>query len=180
MIRPLAALDPACRTAAVERIEDICLASSGWAGALGGAARAAFFDRWAGGYLERWPELTLVHGADGQSIDGYLVGCADSGAASHLFDDQFYYRAFAAHYRAFPAHFHINVAPGARNRGVGAALLEAFAALCRDRGCSGVHLVTGARARNRAFYSRNGFEEVDRSRVEGDNLVLLGRRLAGP
>ena len=179
MIRPLDALDPAGRAAAVGRIEYICVASSGWAGALGGEARVAFFDRWAGGYLERWPDLALVHGALGQSIDGYLVGCTDSSAAQHLFDDQFYYRAFVARYRDYPAHFHVNVAPEARNRGVGAALLEAFAALCRARRCRGVHLVTGARARNRAFYARNGFTEVERRSVDGDALVLLGRSLDG-
>ena len=177
MMRTFDALGAGERAAAARRIEYICLVSSDAVAGLEGAARAAFFDRWAGGYLDRWPGLALVHGPDAESIDGYLVGCEDSAAAVHLYDAIFYYRVFAAHYRTYPAHFHVNVAAEARNRGAGTALVKAFAALCRARGCWGMHLVTAAAARNRPFYARAGFAEVERKQVAGDPLVLLGRRL---
>ena len=177
MMRTFDALGAGERAAAARRIADICLASSDAGGRLEGAARAAFFDRWAGSYLDRWPGLALVHGPDSESIDGYLVGCEDSAAAEHLYDAVFYYRGFAAHYRTYPAHFHVNVAAEARNRGTGTALVEAFAGLCRARACPGLHLVTGAAARNRAFYARAGFAQVESKQVAGRDLVLLGRKL---
>ena len=177
MMRTFDALGAGERAAAARRIADICLASSDAGGRLEGAARDEFFGLWAGGYLDRWPGLALVHGRNCESIDGYLVGCEDSAAAEQLYDAIFYYRAFAAHYRTYPAHFHVNVAAEARNRGTGTALVEAFAGLCRARACPGMHLVTAADARNRAFYDRAGFTEVERKRVGGHALVLLGRKL---
>jgi len=177
MVRTFDALGAGERAAAARRIEGICLASPDAGSSFDGLARAAFFDLWAGSYLDRWPGLALVHGRDTESIDGYLVGCEDSVAAVHLGDAIFYYRAFTAHYRTYPAHFHVNVAAEARNRGTGTALVEAFAGLCRARACPGVHLVTGADARNRAFYARAGFVQVESKQVAGRDLVLLGRKL---
>ncbi len=79
----------------------------------------------------------------------------------------------------YPAHLHVNLAPQFRNRGIGAVLIEAFAADALRAGAKGMHVVTSADARNVRFYERVGFRERARTSVNGSELVFLGRSLAG-
>ena len=78
----------------------------------------------------------------------------------------------------YPAHLHVNLAPQFRNRGIGAMLIEAFAADAHRAGAKGMHVVTSADARNVRFYERVGFRERARTSVNGSELVFLGRSLA--
>ena len=83
------------------------------------------------------------------------------------------YEVFADLFPAFPAHLHVNTRPDRRDRGLGARLVEAFAGECRAAGLAGLHVVTGAEARNRPFYARLGFTRA----VERGPLLFLGRPL---
>ncbi|MGQ9370805.1 GNAT family N-acetyltransferase [Azospirillum sp. ST 5-10] len=140
--------------------------------------RSAFLATWTGWYVTHAAaDLWFAHAADGAADGapiGYLTGCRDSAGAHDLFRIIPRYDAFADRFAAFPAHLHVNVHPDHRNAGVGAALIAAFAADCRTAGLPGVHVVTGADARNVPFYRRNGFTDADRR----GPLLFLGRRLS--
>jgi len=165
MIRCLIDVDD--REGARRAIVDIFFASTTRTSFADEGERKRFLDRWTGWYLTEgidWVRLAV--GADGR-IEGYLAGCPDSAGAAALFDAIPRYHLFADLFARFPAHLHVNVAEDARGRGVGAALVNAFA----DEIGTGVHIVTAANARNAAFYARNGFSQ----RVEREGLLFLGR-----
>ena len=131
-------------------------------------ARAAFRERWFGRYLTQHPQWAFVALTADGSVAGYLVGALDEASG---FD------AFAEAAREFPAHLHVNLAPAYRSRGIGAALIDAFAADAARAGAKGMHIVTSADARNVRFYERAGFSERARTSVNGRDLVFLGRSL---
>ena len=162
MIRALADLSATQQAAAPGAIEEIFALTAATAG-------EAYFRRWTGHYLKHCRNDVLLAGKPPYA--GYLTGCRDSAAAVALFNDLFYYRAFADLYPGYPAHFHINVRPAAQGRGIGRALVSAFLARCQ----TGVHVVTGATAPARGFYARLGFNEVHQRRVAGRDLVLYHR-----
>ncbi len=158
-MRSLASLSPA-EQARVEA--DIRRIFDATAGTLAGDA---YYRRWTGHYLRECRELVLLAGED--PVVGYLMGCHDSMAVA---DDIFYIRAFADLYATYPAHFHVNVSPSAQGRGLGRALIES--SLADAPPC---HVVTSARAANRAFYDNLGFMDAHPRRVAGRELILLGR-----
>jgi ribosomal protein S18 acetylase RimI-like enzyme len=137
------------------------------------AVRAAFRERWLGQYLVGAPEWAYVAlaGAD-EEVVGYLVGMIEQQPACAPGPSSVP-RALLAHY---PAHLHVNVARGWRGAGIGARLVARFAGDVAAAGARGVHLVTGAGARNVGFYQRNGFQEVARIGEDGA-LVVLARAL---
>ena len=172
-IRALSDVAVAERAGLISAIEEILFLSSPSGGTLRGAERDDFFRRWTGFYLDQAAELCLLYHEGGRVL-GYLTGCDASRDAARLFDDLFYYAAFAEFHAAYPAHFHVNVHPDARRRGVGAVLVENFA----TRVGTAVHLVTAVAARNVRFYDRLGFATVAMRRVDGRDLVMLGRTAA--
>ena len=107
---------------------------------------------------------------------GYLVGALDDPARSGRFADVDYFRDFAHLTPTYPAHLHINMAPAARSRGIGARLIDAFADHARAAGAPGMHVVTGAASRNVQFYRACGFVEVGRLETSKP-IVFLGREL---
>lgn len=140
-------------------------------------ARHAFRRMWLGRYLEQEPEHAFV-ALDGDGrVCGYLVGSLDDPAQRPEFAELTYFRDFARETARFPAHLHINVDREARSRGIGAALIEAFAGHLARQGATGVHVVTGLGARNVRFYERLGFSERGRATWHSGEVVLLGRRL---
>ena len=139
------------------------------------AARAAFRERWLGRFLDHWPQLAHVAVGPCDDLIGYIVGAHPDPARDPLFADIGFYRELARLTPEFPAHLHINLAPGARNHGVGTRLIEAFVADARDAGLPGVHLVTGRDSRNRTFYARNGFRCLSELTWGGTPIVMLGR-----
>jgi GNAT superfamily N-acetyltransferase len=144
-------------------------------------ARKAFHERWIGSYLAQDPDHAFV-AIDDQApqpgIVGYLVGTLTTPHEAPRFRDLPYFLAFAHLLDAFPAHLHINLTENARGHGTGRALIDTFCRHAARLGAPGVHVVTGAGARNVAFYyGRVGFTEQGRTTVTGRDIVLLGRRL---
>ena len=180
MIHRLNALSGAERDDALTALERIFFASSLRRTFADNAARAAFFATWTGWYVRRAPQDVLLwrdphdfsddgpdDGPDDCGWAGYLTGCRDSAGAAELFRTIPLYDRFSDLFAAFPAHLHVNVDETRRGLGIGAALVAAFVQDCR----TGVHVVTGAGARNRTFYLRCGFSQE----VERDGLLFMGR-----
>ena len=140
-------------------------------------AKAAFRDLWLGQYLRLDPERVWVALDGGDSVVGYLVGCFDDPARSPRFQALSYLQSFAATTARYPAHLHVNLTARVRGRGIGEALVEAFCGQARGAGISGVHVVTGAEARNVSFYTRLGFLERGATRWNDKSVLLLGRDL---
>jgi GNAT superfamily N-acetyltransferase len=112
-----------------------------------------------------------------ETVIGYLAGCLEDLRNNPLFADLAYYTAFAPLCDTYPAHLHINVAAEARSKGVGAALIEAFAAQCADAKLPGLHLVTDEKSRNVRFYEQNGFAVLATTPSHGVPVVFMGRLL---
>ena len=144
-----------------------------------GPDRDWFRYRWLERYLDAPGDPVLV-AIVGETVAGYLVGSLENPAEQPRFCDLDYYCThFAAHCRRFPAHLHINLAPAYRSRGIGRALIDAFAALAAAGGAAGVHVVTGKGMRNNRFYESCGFEPIDSAAWNGREVVLLGKHLSG-
>jgi GNAT superfamily N-acetyltransferase len=127
-----------------------------------------------------WGSNDSPHGQDrakAENIIGYLAGCLEQPIGHPLLADLGYYQAFAPLCAAYPCHLHINVAAEARSRGVGAALIEAFAAQCAAANAPGLHLVTNEGARNVRFYEQNGFKVLATTLSHGTPVVFMGREI---
>ena len=142
-----------------------------------GPERDAFMERWLGRYLAHFPEMTFVALDAAGDMLGYLVGACADPAVDPRFADIVYFREFASLTTRYPAHLHINLDARARNQGLGARLVEAFAARAKHSGAPGLHVVTGATARNRTFYARLGFALLATANWNATAIVLLGRPL---
>lgn len=143
-----------------------------------GPERDAFRERWLGRYLEGGSDVVLVALDGAAHAVGYLVGALEDPAGQARFSDIGYFRgAFAGLCRRFPAHLHINLAPQSRGKGIGAQLIEAFAAHASAAGAPGMHVVTGKGMRNVRFYERCGFAELGGARWNNREIVFLGREL---
>jgi GNAT superfamily N-acetyltransferase len=143
-----------------------------------GPERDAFRERWLGRYLQGGTDVVLLAFDASQALAGYLVGALDDPARQSRFDDIPYFRReFRDFCRSYPAHLHINLAPACRSRGLGARLIEAFAAHAAEAGAPGMHVVTGKELRNVRFYKRCGFSEQAVARWNHGDIVFLGRQL---
>jgi GNAT superfamily N-acetyltransferase len=147
-----------------EQIDAIFFEASGTKSFADDAARAAFRERWLARYLVQYPQWAYLAMTPDGTVAGYLVGTLDEGSG---FED------FAASAAQYPAHLHVNL-------GIGAALIEAFAADAAQAGAKGVHVVTSADARNVRFYERVGFFPRARTIINDRELIFLGRRLDDP
>ncbi len=85
---------------------------------------------------------------------------------------------FGPYCRRFPAHLHINLAPAFRGRGIGKALVDAFAALAAAAGAAGIHVVTGKGMRNVRFYESCGFATIGTAPWNGREVIFLGKSLS--
>ena len=108
---------------------------------------------------------------------GYLAGCRADPLTDARLVDHNYYQFFRDVLPAYPAHLHVNVGEAYRSAGIGAALIEVFAAQCAAEGLSGLHVVTGHGARNLPFYHRAGFIHDVRPHGPNSGQLFLGRRL---
>lgn len=147
-------------------------------------ARRAFRERWLGRFIKHDPEWVYVAVTETQpdcagpdDVVGYLAGALDDPALSARFSDLGYFQDFKAHTRDFPAQLHVNLTATMRGRGHGKQLIEAFVHDLKPRGVPGVHVVTGADARNVAFYTRAGFEERARTDWNNHEVIFLGRKV---
>jgi GNAT superfamily N-acetyltransferase len=139
--------------------------------------REAFRDRWLGRYLAHDPQWAYVALATDGALAGYLVGAVDDPGTAPRFADLGFAKTFAPQTAIYPAHLHVNLAPQFRNRGLGGALIAAFAADAVRAGAPGMHVVTGANSRNVRFYEKNGFRDVARATLNGHEVVMLARRI---
>ena len=144
-----------------------------------GPEREAYRERWLGRYLQCGTDVVLLAKDAGQTVAGYLVGALEDPSEQRRFDDVPYFRhEFRDLCRRYPAHLHINIAPAFRSSGLGAQLIEAFAAHAREAGAPGMHVVTGKEARNVTFYARCGFSELGTAVWNDGSIVFLGKSLA--
>ena len=164
------------RAAADRTIDRIFFAASSVQSFRDAAHRAAFRWLWLGRYLAEEPAHAFV-AFIGATPCGYLVGSLADPAPRAAFRELSYFADFAAETARFPAHLHINIDDEARGRGIGARLVEHFAAHASAHASPGVHVVTGAGMRNVGFYARLGFDEVARAPRNGGTVVMLGRAL---
>jgi GNAT superfamily N-acetyltransferase len=141
--------------------------------------RAAFRERWLGRYLRGASDVVLIaEDARSGALAGYAVGAVEDPATQERFADIEYFRtSFRDLCRHYPAHLHINLAPQFRSRGIGARLIEAFAAAAAEAGAPGLHVVTARGARNVRFYTRCGFIQAGATTWNGRENVFLARSL---
>ena len=152
-------------------IEEIFFATSPSAKNLRPAEREPFKERWLGRYIAYDIESFFVAITEVSTVAGYLAGCLDNPAHNPRFADNGYYASFAPLCDCYPCHLHINLDERS-------ALIAAFAAQAASAGRSGIHVVTGARARNVRFYEKNDFRPLDGA-LEGCRCGLLGPPIAG-
>lgn len=149
------------------------------------ASREAFRDLWLGQYLRHdrghvWLAMRPSQGGTGYRVIGYLAGSRCNPAQDGRFAELPYFADLIEPCRRYPAHLHINLTQGERGRGIGGRLIEAFSAVLREAGEPGVHVVTGADARNVSFYRRQGFEEIARCTWNSRPLVMMVRHFGRP
>lgn len=162
----------------VAQLNDIFFSSSATQSFAGPAARAAFHERWLGLYVQHDAAHAFLAFDAESHVIGYVVGTIEDLAMLPRFADLASARAFAALSRIYPAHLHINLAAKARNQGIGARLIETFAAHAQAQGAGGVHVVTSASSRNVRFYNRCGFHEAGRAAAGSGEMVFLARAFA--
>ncbi len=138
--------------------------------------RASFKARWLGRYLEHFTNSFFIARDEDGAIAGYLAGCLDNPVFTPVFNDRGVYRAFAPLCAAYPCHLHVNVDARFRNRRLGTALIEAFAAHARNHRARGLHVVTDRR-NNVRFYGQNGFRTLAVTRSSGIEVLFMGRKL---
>ena len=164
--------------ATLNGIERIFFASAGRTTFADDTDRNAFRERWLGRYLTHDRAHAFVARDENGGVVGYLVGCLADPAQAARFDDISFYPDFADFTTRYPAHLHINLDAAWRGKGIGARLIEAFAEQAARAGVAGVHIVTGAAARNIGFYRRCGFEPLREAQWNGNAILFMGRDLA--
>jgi GNAT superfamily N-acetyltransferase len=168
---------PTCPPRLLAQIDAIFLQTSAKP-PLAGPERQVFHERWLGRYLRGGTDVLLLALAGEDTVAGYLVGALEDPAAKARFADIGYFRTDFAHLTPlFPAHLHINLDQRFRGQGIGARLVETFAATAHRAGAPGVHAVTGRGMRNVRFYERCGFLERGSALWNGSEIVFLGRQL---
>lgn len=170
-------LDAKDRPGVAAGVEQVFFTSSATQSFPDTAERERFRERWLGRFLSRWPEWAYVALDAEDGVAGYLIGCLDDPARTAVFNDIGYFEDLGALTARFPAQLHVNVAVSHRGHGLGAALVDRFAAEAEQAGTHGVHVVTLRGMRNVTFYERLGFSERGSIDWNGRELVFLGRTL---
>lgn len=161
----------------IAEVDEVFFTSSGTQTFATPADRAAFRERWLGRYLRAEGDHAFVAIEATGAVVGYLVGALTDPATGDTYRDIGYFPLLAEATARYPAHLHVNVAAAYRGHGIGERLVAAFAAHAAEHAAPGVHVITGAGARNVGFYARCGFAEVHQFDWIGRPLVMLGRLL---
>ena len=122
-------------------------------------------------------ETSPLQGGSKSEILGYIACCPDTKGAADLLGLNPSLEIFRDLYDQYPAHLHINLATEARGKGLGSKLILHLEGELRRQNTTGLHLLTSPNARNRSFYSKNGFSmEVER-RYNEAALLFMGKKL---
>ncbi|MGE3760448.1 MAG: N-acetyltransferase family protein [Pseudobdellovibrionaceae bacterium] len=175
-IRGLSELEP---KPALLAIRDIFFVSSARQTFSSPEEKIEFFDKWTRYYITEEPDLIFLAVEDDAKVLGYLMGSSDSKAALPYYEERLKsYAVFADQFEKYPGHLHINFRPEARGQGIGSKLIDHFCKELVRRDVRGVHIVTGADAENRRFYSKNKFDFELKRRWREVELLFMGRDLS--
>jgi ribosomal protein S18 acetylase RimI-like enzyme len=138
------------------------------------AEKEAFFQKYLGSYLSRFPEYLWV--AKEGRILGYMV-------ASPVTKDPDFYRlqphleSFESFFKDYPAHLHVNFHQDARGMGLGGKLFSELEKQFQRSGIRGIHIMTGPDSRNKSFYQRLGFNFEVTLDFKGTPILMMGKSL---
>lgn len=134
--------------------------------------KEAFYYKYLGFYLDKYPDLALV--AEGQRVLGYTVGALDS-KDHDLQKLQPHLNLFQEFFDKFPAHLHINCHALSRGMGIGSLLIKELEKLFKMHGAIGYHIMTSPDARSQDFYRKLGLNfEVIRE-FNGGQILFMGK-----
>jgi ribosomal protein S18 acetylase RimI-like enzyme len=157
-------------------------------------------------YVRLEPDLAFVVD-NGESVVGYIVGCADTPAFVKAYRQDWLpalidrypmprrppttpseamiallhdpERMLLPELAGYPAHLHINLLPGYQRAGHGRALLAVFLNALAAKGVPAVHLsMLTANTRARVFYDRMGFHSI--AVPDAGVVTYLGRQTTPP
>jgi GNAT superfamily N-acetyltransferase len=161
------------QTQVLQELRDIFFESSSKKEFASAAERESFFRKYFGIYLELYPMHIWI--AHKEKVLGYCLGAP-------IFDQRIlelqpHLEIFRDLMEFYPAHLHINLHHDARGQGLGALLLKALEDDLTNLKISGLHLMTAADARNRAFYQRLGYHHEESRSYQGAAILFMGKRL---
>lgn len=134
--------------------------------------KEAFYFKYLGFYLERYPEYSWI--AQDERILGYVVASPVSDD-HEIFDIQPHMKEFKNFLKDYPGHLHINCHAESRGKGVGTKLVERVEAQMREQHISGLHIITETDAVNQSFYKKLGLNSLGELNFKGSALTLMGK-----
>lgn len=138
------------------------------------AEKGAFFYKYVGFYLKHYPDYAFVAYAD--RVLGYVVGAPET-LEEELLLIQPHLLSFKDYFTEYPAHLHINCHSEARGMGVGQQLVSELLKRLEASKIKGLHIMTGADARNKSFYHRLGFTFEVIENFQGSPILFMGKSL---
>lgn len=135
--------------------------------------REAFFYKYVGFYLKRFPDYCFV--ASEGKILGYIVGSLVS-RDPELYSIQPHMNLFEDQFQEYPGHLHINCHAESRGKGMGARLVSHLEEALKNK-IKGFHIMTGIDSANKSFYLRLGFSEIVSKDFQGSPILLMGKSL---
>lgn len=169
--------DVADRLATRAALSSVLFETAGARQFANNADRAAFEALWLGGYLDNEPELAFIACTGPSETLGYIVASTVDPARCDRFSALSYFAQIRDLTAETPAHLHINLTESARNTGLGTQLILALCDRLAERGCTGLHVIIGASARNVGFYTANRFEPRATIPWQERRLLFMVREL---
>jgi GNAT superfamily N-acetyltransferase len=158
----------------VSELKEIFFESSTKKDFKDGAEKEAFFEKYLGIYLKRFPEHVWV--AREGRILGYMIASPVT-KDSALYAIQPHLQVFESYYQDYPAHLHVNFHPDARGKGFGGKLFSELEKQLQRLNINGIHIMTGPDSRNKSFYQRLGFDFEIILEFKGSSILMMGKRL---
>ena len=140
------------------------------------SAREAFFHKYLGHYLGRYPDLARVALINGE-VMGYIVASPETNQED-LFLLQPHLIMFKNYFAQFPAHLHINCHQDARGLGLGSLLINSTLNILAKGNINGVHIMTSPESKNTSFYRKLGFTFETVEEFHGSAILFMGREIS--